>query len=75
MSEKKELNSLVKRWQRATGEIMPASIESLPIEKIRRAVELVESGATVVVPRGRPMAVAACGDSDSMQEWDGHNNG
>lgn len=41
---------LHRRWHDATGEDMPHNIASQPTERIRRAVELVEQGCTVVVP-------------------------
>lgn len=63
------LNQLQRRWQKKTGERMPDSIAALPLEKVLRAVELVESGATVVVPRDRRVVEE---EVSSMQQWDKH---
>lgn len=49
---------------------MPASIANLPLDRIRRAVELTEKGVTVVVPRELTPVISDSGDS--MAEWDSH---
>jgi len=64
------LNQLQRRWQKKTGERMPDSIAALPLEKVQRAVELVESGATVVVPRARRVVEEE--EVSSLQQWDKH---
>ena len=71
-----ELVSLRKRWFDASGEDMPLSIQDLPIDRVRRAVELTESGQTVFVP---PAAVNRSEtDSDlsisSLRDWDHESN-
>lgn len=53
---------------------MPDAIAALPLEKVRRAVELAESGQTPFVPK-RVVTVAAApefGAESSMMEWDSH---
>ena len=70
MAAMTELQKLHLRWHNKTGEDMPNEIVSLPIEKIRRAVELTEKGITVVIPKSvEPVAEVA---ADSMMEWDSH---
>jgi hypothetical protein len=64
------LLQLQRRWQKKTGERMPDSIAALPLEKVLKAVELVESGATVVVPRARRVVEEE--EVSSMQQWDKH---
>lgn len=49
---------------------MPANIANLPLDRIRRAVELTEKGITVVVPKETTPVVSDGGDS--MAEWDSH---
>ena len=70
MTERK-LTQLRKRWQTATGEPMPADIASLTLDRVQRAVALVESGTQVFVPRVGPEAVAAVPEG-SMVDWDKH---
>jgi len=70
MAAMTEIQKLHLRWHKKTGEDMPKEIASLPIEKIRRAVELTEKGITVVIPKAvQPMAEVA---ADSMMQWDSH---
>jgi len=64
------LAQLQRRWQKKTGERMPDAIAALPLEKVQRAVELVESGATVVVPRARRVVEEE--PQSSMMDWDRH---
>ena len=63
-----ELTKLLDRWQEKTGEPMPCSILRLPIDRIRRAVELTEAGVTVFVPFENVTVPAD--NSDSMADWD-----
>jgi len=70
MTERK-LTQLRRRWQAATGEPMPADIASLTLDRVQRAVALVESGTQVFVPRVGPVAVAATAEG-SMVDWDSH---
>ena len=68
-----ELQNLHLRWHNKTGEDMPIEIASLPIDRIRRAVELTEAGITVVVPR--EIAAAPAPESESsLRDWDEENN-
>ena len=62
------LDSMKARWKQKTGEEMPDDIALLPIDRIRRAVELTEKGITVVVPKA--VEPVAADDGDSMMEWD-----
>lgn len=57
------------RWLRATGERMPMDIQRLPIDRVRFAVEQVEAGHQVFVPR-EPVRVEA--EEGSMVYWDKH---
>lgn len=61
------LTQLQKRWLRKTGEEMPADIAALPLERVKRAVELVEDGQQVFVPRMKSLRVE---DTSSMKDWD-----
>lgn len=61
------LTQLQKRWLRKTGEEMPADIAALPLERVQRAVLMVERGDTVFVPRMRSLPVV---DTSSMKDWD-----
>jgi hypothetical protein len=65
-----ELQKLHLRWHKKTGEDMPASIANLPLERIRRAVELTEKGIVVVVPKELTPVFSDAGDS--MMDWDRH---
>ena len=70
-----EIQQLHGRWHDATGEDMPHNIASQPIDRIRRAVNLVEKGCTVVVPM-EPFPICAVKDEHgepSLRYWDGHN--
>jgi len=67
-----EFGKLQKRWQHKTGEPMPISIASLPLDRIRFAVEQVELGNHVVVP-GVPVTAEI--SNDSLREWDSESNG
>ena len=49
---------------------MPESILRLPLKKICKAVQLVEAGVTVVVPKELTPVVSDGGDS--MMDWDRH---
>lgn len=63
-------SELKARWLKKTGEPMPESILRLPLKKICKAVQLVEAGVTVVVPK-ETAAVVSDG-ADSMMDWDRH---
>ena len=67
-----ELQKLHLRWHKKTGEDMPANIASLPLDKIRRAVELTEKGITVVVPPVFFPVIA--GAESSLRDLDGESN-
>ena len=71
----KEIPGLMARWRKKSGGPMPIDIASLPIEKIRKAVRLVEGGAIVGVPQslslGDPRRVSEFSE-DSMMEYDTH---
>ena len=62
-----EFGKLQKRWQNKTGEPMPISIASLPLDRIRFAVEQTELGNHVVVP-GVPVFRDV--SNESMKGWD-----
>ena len=63
-----EIQKLHLRWHKKTGEDMPVDIAKLPLDRIRRAVELTEKGITVAVPKySLPPAEP---DEDSMMDWD-----
>ena len=64
---KTEFQKLRDRWQAKTGEPMPIEIARLSIDRIRRAVELTESGQTVFVPS---CPVAAESVADGIRYWD-----
>lgn len=61
-----EFGKLQHRWQAKTGDPMPVSIASLPLDRIRRAV-LTEAGQTVFVPS---CPVAAESVADGIRYWD-----
>lgn len=69
----KEIQSLMARWRKKTGNAMPLDIASLPIEKIRFAVDRIERGDIVCVPKslslGDPKRPIDLGD-DSLMNWD-----
>jgi len=69
----RELQNLHLRWHNKTGEDMPVEIASLPIDRIRRAVELTEKGITVVVPR-EVAATSTPEPESSLRDWDEENN-
>ena len=62
------LKQLQKRWQNKTGEPMPAEIAGLPMDRIERAVQIVERGDTVFVPKHTPRRVEE--SASSLREWD-----
>ncbi len=64
-----ELKKLLDRWHAKTGEKMPTAIAALPIDRIRRAVELVESGATVFVPPSQHKVEREAEEVSSMVQW------
>lgn len=49
---------------------MPEAILRLPLKKICKAVQLVEAGVTVVVPKETEPVVSD--GADSMMDWDRH---
>ena len=63
-------SELKARWLKKTGEPMPESILRLPLKKICKAVQLVEAGVTVVVPK--EMAPITEEQPSSMMGWDKH---
>lgn len=70
--ENRKLKKLQDRWLKHTGEPMPADIAALPLERVQRAVELVEDGQTVVVPKQRAAVRQdpEFGAESSLREWD-----
>jgi hypothetical protein len=71
----KEIQSLMSRWRKKTKSAMPVDIVSMPIEKIRFAVDRIERGDIVVVPKGLllgdPRQAMQFGE-DSMMKDDQH---
>jgi len=63
-------SELKARWLKKTGEPMPESILRLPLKKICKAVQLVEAGVTVVVPK--ETAAVAEEQPSSMMDHDKH---
>ena len=45
------LKDYKKRWLKKTGEPMPESIAKLPLDKVRKAIQLTEAEVIVVVPK------------------------
>ena len=74
MAAMTEIQKLHLRWHKKTGEDMPANIASLPIDRIRRAVELTEQGITVAVPREFVSVESTASSDDSLRDWDGESN-
>lgn len=74
MAAMTEIQKLHLRWHKKTGEDMPANIALLPIDRIRRAVELTEKGITVAVPRECVSVESTAGSDDSLRDWDGESN-
>jgi len=74
MAAMTEIQKLHRRWHDKTGEDMPTSIANLPIDRIRRAVELTEKGITVVVPRECVSVESTADSNDSLRDWDGESN-
>ncbi len=72
MAAMTEIQKLHLRWHEKTGEDMPTSIANLPIDCIRRAVELTEKGIVVAVPR--ELAEASREPDSSIRYWDGESN-
>jgi hypothetical protein len=72
-SDRKEIQSLMARWRKKVGSPMPIDIAQQSLEKIRKAVRLVEAGAVVVVPKslslGDPKQPIDLND-DSLMNWD-----
>jgi hypothetical protein len=65
-----EIQTLRARWRRKTGEDMPDNIASLPMDRIRRAVELTEKGIVVAVPK--PVSNTKEEPVCSMMDFDRH---
>ena len=63
-----EIQKLHLRWHKKTGEDMPLDIAKLPLDRIRRAVELTEKGITVAVPKYSPQPAETV--EESMMDWD-----
>lgn len=74
MAAMTEIQKLHLRWHKKTGEDMPANIASLPIDRIRRAVELTEQGITVAVPRECVSIQSSADSNGSLRDWDGESN-
>lgn len=72
MAAMTEIQELHLRWHNKTGEDMPQSIASLPIDRIRLAVDLTEKGIVVAVPR--ELAEASRESDSSIRYWDGESN-
>ncbi len=74
-SRSKEIPGLMARWRKKTGNPMPLDIASMPIEKIRFAVDRIERGDIVCVPKGpsfgEPRHAMQFGE-DSMMDDDQH---
>lgn len=68
-----ELQKLHLRWHEKTGEDMPLSIASLPLDRIRRAVALTEKGITVGVLKSHSTVTENVEES-SLRDWDGESN-
>jgi len=68
-----EIEVLQYLWVAKTRENMPDEILQLPIEKIRMAVERVEAGEIVFIPK-TPVAAPESPD-DSLAEWDTQDDG
>jgi len=64
-----QLEKMLIRWRKATGESMPHAITRLSIDRITRAVELAESGQTVFVPG---VSVSREPVADEISDWDKH---
>ena len=64
-----DLETLKEQWLKADGSPMPDNIASLPLDRIRRAVDLTEKGITVVVPKTVAAVKVA---EESMVAWDRH---
>ncbi len=71
----KELPALMARWRKKVGSSMPIDIAQQSLEKIQKAVRLVEAGAVVCVPKGlslgEPVSTIDMTD-DSLMDWDRH---
>lgn len=79
-TEQNEVDRLSRKWQKIKGEPMPEVIEQLPIGKIRLAVQVIEGGGEVVVPKSeaqsqRAQRASEFGSESFLSQWDGHNNG
>lgn len=66
----RQLESLKRRWKKKTSEDMPEHIACLPLHRIERALDFIEAGATVFVPKA-PVQKKANEDG-CMQMWDTH---
>ncbi len=71
----KELPGLMARYRKKVGSPMPIEIAQQSLKKIRKAVQLVEAGVVVCVPKGlalgepkQPIDLA----DDSLMDWDRH---
>lgn len=64
------LKDYKKRWLKKTGEPMPESIAKLPLDKVRKAIQLTEADVIVVVPKELTPVVSD--GVDSITEWDSH---
>jgi len=68
-----EFQKLRDRWQAKTGSEMPYEIARMPLDKIRKAVELTEAGMTVVVPKQSltpNQDIDRFGEDSSLRDWD-----
>ena len=63
-----EFQRLQARWEAKTGSEMPVEIGSMTLEKIRKAVALVEAGAVVGCHTPKPPAIET--QESSLEDWD-----
>jgi hypothetical protein len=63
-----EFQKLQARWEAKTGTPMPIEIGTMTLEKIRKAVALVEAGAVVGCHTQKPPSVET--QESSLQDWD-----
>jgi len=69
----KAIPGLMARWRKKVGSPMPIEIAQQSLEKIQKAVRLVEAGVVVCVPKslslGAPKQPIDMTD-DSLMDWD-----
>lgn len=64
-----KLNQFSKRWKKATGKTIPYEIACLPLDRVEKAVEIVEAGDTVFIPTDVAVVVDVT-TGGSMVDWD-----